>query len=102
VALIAAPELTADGYIVSRTGRQCRVAVALAWPRPTPRADRAAAQDRDMVTITEEVSHGASHGLDPDVPNRFSVDNAVLPRASIISRRGDHPDGRSALPVDTT
>jgi putative aminopeptidase FrvX len=30
-----------------------------------------------MVTITEEVGHGASHGLHPDVAELISVDNAV-------------------------
>ncbi len=30
-----------------------------------------------MVTITEEVGHGASHGLPPDVAELVSVDNAV-------------------------
>ena len=30
-----------------------------------------------MVTITEEVGHGASHGLPPDVAEMVSIDNAV-------------------------
>ena len=31
-----------------------------------------------LVTVTEEIGHGASHGLDPDVAEIVSVDAAVV------------------------
>lgn len=79
VALIAAPELTADGFIVSRhLDGKAGVAVALALAK-TVAEDRIVLPHKTtiMVTITEEVGHGASHGLPPDVAELVSVDNAV-------------------------
>jgi peptidase M42 family hydrolase len=79
VALIAAPELTSDGFIVSRhLDGKAGVAVALALAK-TVADDRIVLPHKTtiMVTITEEVGHGASHGLHPDVAELVSVDNAV-------------------------
>ena len=79
VALIASPELSADGYIVSRhLDGKAGVAVALTLAKnfcenKTVLPHRTAI----MVTITEEVGHGASHGLPADVAELVSVDNAV-------------------------
>jgi peptidase M42 family hydrolase len=79
VALITSPELTEDGFIVSRhLDGKAGVAVALALAR-TAAENRIVLPHKTtvMVTITEEVGHGASHGLPPDVAELISVDNAV-------------------------
>ncbi|MCV7381269.1 peptidase M42 [Mycobacterium alsense] len=79
VALIASPELTADGYIVSRhLDGKAGVAIALALARNLSQ-NKLVLPHRTMmmVTITEEVGHGASHGLPADVAELISVDNAV-------------------------
>jgi peptidase M42 family hydrolase len=79
VALITAPELTADGFIVSRhLDGKAGVAVALALARAVcSQHIELPHRTTIMVTITEEVGHGASHGLPPDVAELISVDNAV-------------------------
>ena len=79
VALVTSPELTADGFIVSRhLDGKAGVAVALALAKNFSE-NKAVLPHRTtiMVTITEEVGHGASHGLPPDVAELVSVDNAV-------------------------
>jgi peptidase M42 family hydrolase len=79
VALIASPELTADGFIVSRhLDGKAGIAVALALAK-TISENKVVLPHRTtiMVTITEELGHGASHGLPPDVAELVSVDNAV-------------------------
>jgi len=79
VALIASPELTADGFIVSRhLDGKAGVAIALTLAKSF--AEREVVlphRTMIMVTITEEVGHGASHGLPADVAELISVDNAV-------------------------
>ena len=79
VALITSPELTEDGYIVSRhLDGKAGVAVALALARSVSAGQITLPHTTTiMVTITEEVGHGASHGLPPDVAELVSVDNAV-------------------------
>jgi len=79
VAMIASPELTADGFIVSRhLDGKAGVAVALALAKNFSE-NKIVLPHRTtiMVTITEEVGHGASHGLPADVAELVSVDNAV-------------------------
>lgn len=79
VALIASPELTEDGFVVSRhLDGKAGVAIALALAK-TVVEQKIVLPHRTtiMVTITEEVGHGASHGLPPDVAELVSVDNAV-------------------------
>ena len=79
VAFITSPELTEDGFIVSRhLDGKAGVAVALALAKNVVE-QRVVLPHRTtiMVTITEEVGHGASHGLPPDVAELVSVDNAV-------------------------
>ena len=79
VAFIASPELTADGYIVSRhLDGKAGVAIALALAKNFAE-NKLVLPHRTMVmiTITEEVGHGASHGLPADVAELVSVDNAV-------------------------
>jgi len=79
VALIASPELTADGYIVSRhLDGKAGVAIALALAKNFAENKMVLPHRTTvMITITEEVGHGASHGLPPDVAELVSVDNAV-------------------------
>ncbi|EUA36338.1 M42 glutamyl aminopeptidase family protein [Mycobacterium avium subsp. avium 2285 (R)] len=79
VALITSPELTADGFVVSRhLDGKAGVAIALALAKNFAE-NKVVLPHRTtiMVTITEEVGHGASHGLPPDVAELISVDNAV-------------------------
>lgn len=79
VALTTSPELTADGFIVSRhLDGKAGVAVALALAKAFAE-NRVVLPHRTtiMVTITEEVGHGASDGLPADVAELVSVDNAV-------------------------
>src|ERR1700757_4475843 len=79
VALIASPELTADGFIVSRhLDGKAGVAIALMLAKDVAQK-KVVLPHRTMimVTITEEVGHGASHGLPADVAELISVDNAV-------------------------
>jgi len=79
VALIASPELTADGFVVSRhLDGKAGVAIALALAKNVSESKLVLPhQTMIMVTITEEVGHGASHGLPADVAELISVDNAV-------------------------
>ncbi|MEW2480878.1 osmoprotectant NAGGN system M42 family peptidase [Mycobacterium sp. NPDC051198] len=79
VALIAGPELTQDGFVVSRhLDGKAGVAVALALAKAISEQKIVLPHRATlMVTITEEVGHGASHGLPPDVAELVSVDNAV-------------------------
>ncbi len=79
VALITSPELTADGYVVSRhLDGKAGVAIALALAKNFAENKVVLAhRTMIMVTITEEVGHGASHGLPADVAELISVDNAV-------------------------
>jgi peptidase M42 family hydrolase len=79
VALIASPELAADGFIVSRhLDGKAGVAVALALAKNFSE-NKVVLPHRTMimVTITEEVGHGASDGLPAGVAELISVDNAV-------------------------
>jgi peptidase M42 family hydrolase len=79
VALITSPELTADGFVVSRhLDGKAGVAIALALAKNVAENKVVLPhQTMIMVTITEEVGHGASHGLPADVAELISVDNAV-------------------------
>ena len=79
VALITSPELTADGFIVSRhLDGKAGVAIALALAKNfSENSVVLPHRTTIMVTITEEVGHGASHGLPADVAELVSVDNAV-------------------------
>jgi peptidase M42 family hydrolase len=79
VGLITSPELAADGFIVSRhLDGKAGVAVALALARNFAEQKTVLPHRTTiMVTITEEVGHGASDGLPSDVAELVSVDNAV-------------------------
>ncbi|MGE2815206.1 osmoprotectant NAGGN system M42 family peptidase [Mycobacterium heidelbergense] len=79
VALITSPELTADGFIVSRhLDGKAGIAIALTLAKNfSEKRVMLPHRTMIMVTITEEVGHGASHGLPADVAELISVDNAV-------------------------
>ena len=79
VAFITSPELTEDGFVVSRhLDGKAGVAVALALAKNVVEQKMVLPHRTTiMITITEEVGHGASHGLPPDVAELVSVDNAV-------------------------
>jgi peptidase M42 family hydrolase len=79
VALDAVPEVTEQGFIVSRhLDGKAGVAAALAVAKAI--VDHGIAlphRAKLLVTIAEEVGQGASHGLDDEVAEMISVDNAV-------------------------
>ena len=79
VALITSPELAADGFIVSRhLDGKAGVAVALTLAKYfSEKKIVLPHRTTIMVTITEEVGHGASDGLPAGVAELISVDNAV-------------------------
>lgn len=79
VALDALPEVTPSGFVVSRhLDGKAGVAAALTAVKAV--VDAAVTLPRTtnlLITIAEEVGQGASHGLDADVAEMISVDNAV-------------------------
>ncbi|NLV55357.1 MAG: osmoprotectant NAGGN system M42 family peptidase [Acidimicrobiales bacterium] len=79
VALDATPEVTPSGFIVSRhLDGKAGVAAALAATRAVTAADLVLPHRTSfLVTIAEEIGQGASHGLDADVAEMVSIDNAV-------------------------
>ncbi len=79
VAVDAQPEVTEEGFVVSRhLDGKAGVAAALAAVRAMVRAGLEPPRSSHLlITIAEEVGHGASHGLDADVAEMVSVDNAV-------------------------
>lgn len=79
VALVASPELTHSGFLVSRhLDGKAGVAAALAAAKAiVDGAIELPHRANLLVTIAEEVGHGASHGLGDDVAEMVSIDNAV-------------------------
>lgn len=79
VALDAAPEVTDSGFVVSRhLDGKAGVAAALAVAKAVIDGGIVLPHRANLlVTIAEEVGHGASHGLDESVAEMVSVDNAV-------------------------
>ena len=80
VALDANPVVTAAGFVKSRhLDDKAGIAAALGAfkslvdAKVTPRVSA-----HLLVTIAEEVGHGATHGLDTDVAEMVAVDNAVV------------------------
>lgn len=80
VALDANPVLTPAGFVVSRhLDGKAGVAAALAAVRAVLAAGIELPHTTSLlVTIAEEIGHGASHGLHADVAEMISVDNAVV------------------------
>jgi peptidase M42 family hydrolase len=80
VALDANPIITAGGYIKSRhLDDKAGIAAALGAFKSLLDAKIAPLVSAHLlVTIAEEVGHGATHGLDTDVAEMVAVDNAVV------------------------
>ncbi|MCB0972841.1 MAG: M20/M25/M40 family metallo-hydrolase, partial [Acidimicrobiales bacterium] len=79
VALDATPEVTDSGFVVSRhLDGKAGVAAALAVAKAVIDGGIELPHKANLlVTIAEEVGHGASHGLGDEVAEMVSVDNAV-------------------------
>jgi peptidase M42 family hydrolase len=79
VALVANPEVTESGFLISRhLDGKAGVAAALAAAKALVDGGMELPHKANLlVTIAEEVGHGASHGLGEDVAEMVSVDNAV-------------------------
>jgi peptidase M42 family hydrolase len=80
VALEANPFVTPAGYIKSRhLDDKAGVAAALgAFKSVIDAGITPVVSAHLLVTIAEEVGHGATHGLDTDVAEMVAVDNAVV------------------------
>jgi peptidase M42 family hydrolase len=80
VALDANPMLTPAGYVKSRhLDDKAGIAAALGAFKSLIDADVTPLVSAHLlVTIAEEVGHGATHGLDTDVSEMIAVDNAVV------------------------
>lgn len=80
VALMSNPEVTRSGFIVARhLDGKAGVAAALAAAKAVAESGEALPHRTNLlVTISEEVGHGASHGLSEDVAEMISLDNAVV------------------------
>jgi peptidase M42 family hydrolase len=79
VGVDAIPEVTDSGFVVSRhLDGKAGVAAALATAKAIVDGGATLPHKANLlVTIAEEVGHGASHGLGEDVAEMVSVDNAV-------------------------
>ncbi|MGQ0847153.1 MAG: osmoprotectant NAGGN system M42 family peptidase [Sporichthyaceae bacterium] len=80
VAHHALPEITPGGYVKSRhLDDKAGVAAALAAFKAIKEAEvELPMTSHLLITIAEEVGHGASHGLHADVAEMVSIDSAVV------------------------
>jgi peptidase M42 family hydrolase len=80
VALDAQPVITPRGYVKSRhLDDKAGIAAALgAFKAVIDNGVELPVSAHLLVTIAEEVGHGATHGLDTDVAEMVAVDNAVV------------------------
>jgi peptidase M42 family hydrolase len=80
VALDANPVVTPSGYVKSRhLDDKAGIAAALgAFKALVDERITPLVSAHLLVTIAEEVGHGATHGLDTDVAEMVAVDNAVV------------------------
>jgi peptidase M42 family hydrolase len=80
VAQVAFPVITRSGYVTSRhLDDKAGVAAALAaFKAVIERGERLAVGAHLLITVAEEVGHGASSGLNADVAEMLSVDSAVV------------------------
>ena len=80
VALDANPVITPKGYVKSRhLDDKAGIAAALgAFKAVIDSGVELPVSAHLLVTIAEEVGHGATHGLDTDVAEMVAVDNAVV------------------------
>jgi peptidase M42 family hydrolase len=77
---LAHPLITDSGFVRSRhLDDKAGVAATLAALKALKEADvELPVHAQLLVTCTEEIGHGASHGLDPDVAEMVSVDAAIV------------------------
>jgi peptidase M42 family hydrolase len=80
VAQVAFPVITRSGYVTSRhLDDKAGVAAALAaFKALIERGEDLAVGAHLLITVAEEVGHGASSGLNSDVAELVSVDSAVV------------------------
>ncbi|MDG4771026.1 osmoprotectant NAGGN system M42 family peptidase [Solwaraspora sp. WMMD792] len=80
VAMLPAPTITPSGYVKSRhlDDKAGVAAVLTAVKAMVDAGQQPPVTAHLLITCTEEVGHGASHGLDPDVAEIVSVDAAVV------------------------
>ncbi|MCC5951987.1 MAG: osmoprotectant NAGGN system M42 family peptidase [Acidimicrobiia bacterium] len=80
VGLDAVPVITPAGFVNSRhLDDKAGVAAVLAALRAITALDEPVSVGAHvLITITEEVGHGASHGIEEDVAELVAVDNAVV------------------------
>jgi peptidase M42 family hydrolase len=80
VAQVAFPVITRSGFVTSRhLDDKAGVAAALAaFKAVIERGERLAVGAHLLITVAEEVGHGASSGLYSDVAEMVSVDTAVV------------------------
>jgi peptidase M42 family hydrolase len=80
VAHHALPEITRSGYVKSRhLDDKAGVAAALAGFKAVREAGvELPVTSHLLITIAEEVGHGASHGLHKDVAEMVSIDSAIV------------------------
>ena len=79
VALLTAPVVTESGYVKSRhlDDKAGVAAVLAAFKAVVDAGITPPVSAHLLVTATEEIGHGASHGLDQDVAEIVSIDAAV-------------------------
>ncbi len=80
VALISHPNITASGFIKARhLDDKAGVAAVLAAVRSVLSHGVSLPMDTQvLVTCTEEIGHGASHGIHPNLAETVGVDTAVV------------------------
>jgi peptidase M42 family hydrolase len=80
VALVSEPQILPSGFVKARhLDDKAGVAAALgAFKAVVDAGIRVPVTAQLLVTCTEEVGHGASHGLGPDVAEIVSIDAAVV------------------------
>lgn len=80
VALLSRPTITPSGFIKARhLDDKAGVAAVLAAVRSLlSHGTSLPVQTQVLVTCTEEIGHGASHGLHPDLAEVVGVDTAVV------------------------
>lgn len=90
VAFDADPVVTPSGYVKARhLDGKAGVAAALgAFKAVLDHGVDVAHRAHLMVTLSEEVGHGASHGLGPEVAEMVSIDNGVMAPGQHTLERG--------------
>jgi peptidase M42 family hydrolase len=80
VAMVSEPQLLPSGYVKARhLDDKAGVAAVLgAFKAVVDAGIRVPVTAHLLVTCTEEIGHGASHGVDPEVAEIVSVDAAVV------------------------